>query len=135
MPALSVMTIDECERLLRRGTVGRLVLVTPRGPDIFPVNYVVDHGTVVFRTAEGTKLATAVLGPAVAFAIDGYDAKAGDAWSVVLKGRASEVQRMRDVVEATELPLFPWHTSPKPRFVRIEPESVTGRRFHARRTA
>ena len=132
---VTILELDECWMLLRSGEVGRLAVSNMDHPDIFPVNYVVDHGTVVFRTAEGTKLATAVLGPAVAFAIDGYDAKAGDAWSVVLKGRASEVQRMRDVVEATELPLFPWHTSPKPRFVRIEPESVTGRRFHARRTA
>ena len=43
-------------------------------PDIFPINYVVDHGAVVFRTAEGTKLAAAVLGQGVAFEIDGYEA-------------------------------------------------------------
>jgi uncharacterized protein len=29
------------------------------GPQIFHINYVVDHGTVVFRTAAGTKLAGA----------------------------------------------------------------------------
>ena len=27
------------------------------------------------------------------------------------------------------LPLFPWQAGPKPRYVRIEPASVTGRRF------
>ena len=37
---------------------------------------------------------------------------------------------MIEVFEATDLPLFPWLTSPKPRFVRIVPESVTGRSFH-----
>ena len=41
-----------------------------------PVNFVVEHGNVVFRTAEGTKLAAAVLGTAVAFEVDGYDAEA-----------------------------------------------------------
>ena len=29
-----------------------------------------------------------------------------------------------------DLPLFPWHASAKPDFVRIDPEQVTGRRFH-----
>ncbi len=37
---------------------------------------------------------------------------------------------MQDLFEALDLPLFSWHASPKPRFVRIEPVEVTGRRFH-----
>jgi hypothetical protein len=32
----------------------------PSRPSALPINYVVDHGTVIFRTAEGTKLAGAV---------------------------------------------------------------------------
>ncbi len=122
---------DECWALLRGEEVGRLAIAVMNRPDIFPINYVVDHGSVVFRTAEGTKLAGAVLSRAVAFEVDGYDPDAGEAWSVVLKGRALELTKTLDVFEATDLPLFPWHSSPKPRFVRIEPDSVTGRRFHA----
>ena len=99
-------------------------------PDIFPINFVVDHASVVFRTAEGTKLAGAVLGQAVAFEVDGYDARSGEAWSVVIKGRARELELMQDLFEALDLPLFPWHAAPKQRFVRIEPVEVTGRRFH-----
>ena len=98
-------------------------------PDIFPINYIVDRGTVVFRTAEGTKLAAAVLGRAVAFEIDGYDPDSGEAWSVVIKGAATEIERMQDVFDALDLPLFPWHSGPKHRFVRIEPHDISGRRF------
>ena len=29
----------------------------------------------------------------------------------------------------SDLPLFPWHASPKHRFVRIVPDELTGRRF------
>ena len=83
----------------------------------------------MFRTAEGTKLAAAVLGRA-SFEIDGYDADAGEAWSVVLKGRATEIEQVPDVFDAHDLPLFPWHASPKHRFVRIEPVDISGRRFH-----
>jgi uncharacterized protein len=129
--SIEQLSPDECWALLRAEEVGRLAIAVMNRPDIFPINYVVDHGSVVFRTAEGTKLAGAVLGSAVAFEVDGYDPDAGEAWSVVLKGRAVELTKLLDVFEATDLPLFPWHASPKPRFVRIEPDSVTGRRFHA----
>ena len=126
----AILEVSTCWELLRSSDVGRLAVSFGDQPDIFPVNFVVDHGTIVFRTAEGTKLAAAVLGRGVAFEIDGYDAEAGDAWSVVVKGRADEIERVQDVFDALDLPLFPWHASPKHRFVRIEPEDISGRRFH-----
>ena len=127
-----VIELDEsqCWTLLRSEEVGRLAVSIMNRPDIFPINYLVDHGTVVFRTAEGTKLAAAVLGTAVAFEVDGYDAPSGEAWSVIVKGRAAEIVRLPEVLEALDLPLFPWQSAPKPRFVRIEPDEITGRRFH-----
>ncbi len=126
----TILEANSCWDLLRSCDVGRLAVAFGDQPDIFPVNFVVDHGTIVFRTAEGTKLAAAVLGRGVAFEVDGYDADAGEAWSVVAKGRATEIERMQDAFEALDLPLFPWHAAPKHRFVRIEPEDVSGRRFH-----
>jgi nitroimidazol reductase NimA-like FMN-containing flavoprotein (pyridoxamine 5'-phosphate oxidase superfamily) len=129
-PGINVLEVHECWQLLRSAEVGRLAVAIMSEPDIFPVNYVVDHGTVVFRTAEGTKLAAATLGRSVAFEVDGYEPADGEAWSVVVKGRAVEIEQMHDLLAATDLPLFPWHASPKPRFVRIDAESVTGRRFH-----
>jgi len=126
---MNVLETNTCWDLLRQADVGRLAVSIAEHPDIFPINFVVDHGTVVFRTAEGTKLAGAVLGRSVAFEVDGYDPSAGDAWSVVIKGRAKEIERMQDLFDALELPLFPWHASPKHRFVRIEPDDVSGRRF------
>jgi hypothetical protein len=114
--------------LLRQARVGRLALVVDCHPDIFPVNHVVDHGTVVFRTAAGTKLAGAV-GHTVAFEVDGFDIRTATAWSVVLKGTAKEVIRLYDVLDVSELPLFPWHSAPKPHFIRIQPDSITGRVF------
>ena len=119
----------ECWELLRHHDLGRLAVAIENHPDIFPINYVTDHGTVVFRTAEGTKLAAAVLGVGVAFEIDGLDASIGEAWSVVVKGTAVEIERMQEVFDALDLPLFPWHTAPKHRFVRIVPHLITGRRF------
>lgn len=120
----------ECWRLLRTHEVGRLAVSITDHPDIFPINYVVDGESIVFRTGPGTKLAAAVLGKGVAFEIDGYDPIAGDAWSVVIKGRAHQIEHMIEYFEADNLPLFPWHASSKPDIVRIEAGEVTGRRFH-----
>jgi hypothetical protein len=125
-----VLDTQTCLGLLRSGEVGRLAVSITNHPDIFPINYVVDRGTIVFRTAEGTKLAASLLGRAVAFEIDGYDADAGDAWSVVVKGYAVEIEQMREYFGALDLPLFPWPAGSKHRFVRIEPVMITGRRFH-----
>ena len=126
---MTILETDVCWDLLRHSDVGHLAVSIADHPDIFPINFVVDHGTVVFRTAEGTKLAAAVLGRSVAFEVDGYDPEAGTAWSVVIKGQAKEIERMQDLFDALDLPLFPWHASPKHRFVRVEPHDVSGRRF------
>jgi len=130
-PPIVTLDVHECLDLMRGEDVGRLAVIIGDHPEIFPVNFVVDHGTILFRTAEGTKLAAVVFGGNVAFEVDGYDAAGGEAWSVVLKGRAVEVRELHERFEAANLPLSPWHDSPKPRFVRISPIEISGRRFHA----
>lgn len=120
----------ECWNLLRQGVIGRLAVVTDDGPDIFPINYVVDHGSIVFRTAAGRKFSSSA-GRPVAFEVDGYDQdEDATAWSVVVHGRSHEIRDTDEVIEAIELPLAPWHAGPKPRFVRLEVAEVTGRRLH-----
>jgi uncharacterized protein len=119
---------SQCWTLLRRTRVARLAVVVGEGPVIFPVNIVVDHGAVVFRTSEGTKLAASV-GRRVAMEADGYDRDLHRAWSVVVLGAAHEVTRLHDLVDAFTLPLRTWHPAPKPRFVRVVADQITGRRF------
>lgn len=120
---------DVCWALLRTAPVGRLAVSVAGQPDLFPINFLVDHATIVFRTAEGSKLAATAISPKVAFEADGYDLEQGEAWSVVIKGRAEEIIRMYDLIESFRFPLFPWQPGPKHRFVRILPEQVSGRRF------
>lgn len=127
---MRVLSEADCLALLQVTEVGRLAIAINNTPDIFPLNFVVDHGTIVFRTAEGTKLAGAVLGKSVAFEVDGSNDVTGVAWSVVVKGRAIEIDNMYELFDALDLPLYPWHTAPKHRFVRIRPSEITGRQFH-----
>jgi nitroimidazol reductase NimA-like FMN-containing flavoprotein (pyridoxamine 5'-phosphate oxidase superfamily) len=120
----------ECWQLLDDTSVGRLAVDIAGHPDIFPVNFIVDGETLVFRSGAGTKLAGAVLGRAVAFEIDGADLGDRSVWSVVVKGWAREIHQMDERFAADDLPLYPWLAHPMPNFVRIDPELVTGRRFH-----
>lgn len=126
---IAVLDSASCWQLLAQEEVGRLAVAVEAHPDIFPINYSVDGESIVFRTAEGTKLASVVIGPAVAFEIDGFDPSAGDAWSVVIKGRAEEVD-VFDMPDDDAFPVFPWSATAKARFVRVVPEDVSGRRFH-----
>ena len=119
-----------CWELVRTRRVGWLAVNVDGRARIFPINFVVDGQTIVFRTAHGTKL-SAARGADVEFEVDHYDASTGRAWSVIVAGRATEVTRADEWEHVHDLLLFPWHLAPKPFFVRIDPEAVTGRRFRA----
>lgn len=118
-----------CWALLRDASVGRLAIWMEDHPDIFPINYVVDHSTIIIRTAPGTKLTGAIGSAPVAFEVDGVDERNGTAWSVVAKGAADVLSSTEDVLESFSLKLFPLEPGHKDAFVRIIPTSVTGRRF------
>jgi hypothetical protein len=119
---------DECWQLLRSHELGRLAVAADGRPDIFPVNYAVDGSDIVIRTAAGFKLAAAVLGPGVAFEIDGYDEERRAGWSVVVHGPAAEIEQTEELLRAEELKLEPWAEGDKPRYLRITATEVTGRR-------
>ncbi|MFM7064408.1 MAG: pyridoxamine 5'-phosphate oxidase family protein [Actinomycetes bacterium] len=126
---LEILDEDTCWQLLSTNFVGRLAVSIANQPELFPVNYVVDDRSLVFVTAEGTKLAAAVLGAGVAFEIDGADPLFHTGWSVVVRGHAREVEQMDELMAVRELPLTNWSTHDKRRWVRIEPLTVSGRRI------
>jgi hypothetical protein len=118
----------ECWAWLRTAEVGRLAVMAAGRIELFPVNFAVDAGTVVFRTADGAKLEAIRTTPDVVFEADGRSAD-GHAWSVVLRGRARQVTRVDDLIASARLPLTPWHEADKNRFIRITPSDISGRRF------
>jgi uncharacterized protein len=128
---MTVLSARECLELLRSTEVGRLVTISAEFPDVLPVNFVVDHGTVVFRTFEGSKLDGLTADRNVSFEADGYEPDAGYAWSVVIKGHAELLRTTDQRYDALELPLFGWQVTPRHHFVRIEPVEISGRRFQA----
>lgn len=126
---MEILDEDACWDLLRAQPVGRLAVAVAGEVEVFPLNYLVHDGHIVFKSAQGSKLAALAANARVTFEIDGYAPESGEAWSVVLKGIAHELQRMSEVYAAEELPLFPWNASPKDFFVSIRPREISGRRF------
>jgi hypothetical protein len=127
--AVVELSESACWALLRAASVGRLAVWVGDHPDIFPLNYAVDHGTVVFRSSAGTKVSATLSDAPVALETDGYDPETKEAWSVVIKGRAEEIKDGPDLLDTIDLPLFPWQAGDKGRFVRIIPTTTSGRRF------
>ena len=130
MDETSVIQLNDLEiwERLRSTVMGRLAVSAGGELDIFPVNYLVDDGTLLFRTAPGTKLIELTVHSAVAFEIDGFDEIT--AWSVVVKGTAARLEHQDEIDRADMLPLTPWIPTLKYRYVRITPTSVSGRSFH-----
>ena len=48
VPETSVLALDDCWNLLRGVSVGRLAVWVNDHPEIFPINYKVDRGSLVF---------------------------------------------------------------------------------------
>ena len=129
MSAVEKLSVKQCWELLRSTEVGRLAVIVEDHPEIFPVNYAVDQGTVIFRSAEGTKVASALGDAPIAFEADGYDSETGLVWSVVVKGQATTFQTIEETVESFKVDVHPWQAGEKERFIRIRPDEITGRRF------
>jgi nitroimidazol reductase NimA-like FMN-containing flavoprotein (pyridoxamine 5'-phosphate oxidase superfamily) len=121
------LTEQECWGLLSQHEVGRLATTAGGVIDIFPITYVVDHETLVFRTGPGSKLVELTINDQVALEIDYYDESSG--YSVVVHGRAEQLDHMGDIDQAATLPLASLFPTERPRFVRITPTQITGRRF------
>jgi len=125
----SIVELDEatCWRHLDDASIGRLAVSITNHPDIFPVNYRVRDRTIVIRTAEGQKLAAAVLGTAVAFEVDALDEDTETGWSIVVKGTAAEPRRLEDYLGAEDLEIETWAGGDKSRYIIVTPDEVTGR--------
>ena len=125
---------NECLRLIGPGGIGRIAYVGRFGPAVLPVNYELQGGAIVFRTAEhgplDEDLRTGIANAdyKVAFEIDDMDPAARQGWSVLIQGPAHHVTGDdEDVVRRTGVE--PWAPGDRELFVRIVPSRITGRRI------
>lgn len=125
-PHVTRLTDAECWARLHRSGRGVLATAADGQPDLFPVNYLVDAGALMIRTAPGAKVDQIGASPRVAFEIDGNDGH--DYWSVVMRGTAEILTDQVEIIGSGALELYSWAPGEKHVFVRVTPVSVEGRR-------
>jgi uncharacterized protein len=129
MDLLEEMAYDECRAHLEEESVGRVALCTPNGPQIVPVNYIVDSDAIVFRTAPYTVLGTHGRGAQLAFEVDRLDHDTRTGWSVIAVGRGAVVDNPVDVARyRTHEGPQPWAAGTRHLHLRLTWGSLTGRR-------
>lgn len=127
---LEALDVETSLRLLEEHHLGRLALNDPAGPLVFPVNYVFDRGAVVFRSDMGTKLRAAEDRTHAAFQIDHVDEQHRIGWSVLVRGRLTEVVDPGELARLDQLHIDAYAPGQgKLHIVRLLPSVITGRRI------
>jgi uncharacterized protein len=124
---LELLDEPECLRLLGTCPVGRVALTIGGLPAVFPVNFALVDGDIVFRTGSGTKLTAALDKTIVGFEVDAIDPTYHEGWSVLAVGRAEELADDGDADHT--VPVSPWAGGDRNHLVRIRPEFLSGRRI------
>jgi len=128
---LARLSREQCLRLMAIAPVGRIIYTRQAMPAVELVNFALDAGDIVIRTASTGKLAAAIYGAVVAFEADHYDPSTHEGWSVTAVGQAGEVT---DPARAERLRIagpHPWVPGDQPYLMTITPGIVNGRYLSA----
>jgi nitroimidazol reductase NimA-like FMN-containing flavoprotein (pyridoxamine 5'-phosphate oxidase superfamily) len=124
---------DQCLQLISGGGIGRIAYISRFGPAVLPVNYALQDGAVVFRTAahgpldEDLRTGITNADYRVAFEIDSIDLATRQGWSVLIQGPAHHLAGdEQDVADGARVE--PWAPGEREMVVRIVPSRITGRR-------
>jgi uncharacterized protein len=119
----------ECLELLASRVLGRVALIVDGEARVFPVNYLLDGGEIVFRTDEGTKLDAARAGAMATFEVDHSDPMYHTGWSVMATGRLAAVTDPDGLRRVRGLPVRAWGRTGQ-HWVRLPITSLSGRRIN-----
>ncbi|MFV2039894.1 MAG: pyridoxamine 5'-phosphate oxidase family protein [Acidimicrobiales bacterium] len=126
---LQILDEQTCWRLVDSLQVGRIAFVSHGNPIILPVNHRVDGDSVAFRSAEGSKLTTAILRRRVAFEVDDWSAHHRSGWSVVVSGVAMPVTGGPRLARLEAMGLEPWANAvDRTHWICIRADAISGRR-------
>jgi nitroimidazol reductase NimA-like FMN-containing flavoprotein (pyridoxamine 5'-phosphate oxidase superfamily) len=128
-PVLAALSREQCLRLMATAPVGRVIYTRQAMPAVELVNFTVDTGDIVIRTAASGKLIAAISGAIVAFEADAYDPVTRSGWSVTAVGKARDVTDPADIERFRTIGPHLWVPGERPYFVRITPGTLNGRRL------
>jgi hypothetical protein len=130
MPSeLFELSKQECLALLAAVPVGRVIYTDRALPAAQPVNYLLDGEEIIFRTANGSKLAAATRHAVVGFQVDEIDPRTRTGWSVLGVGEAIEVVHPGRLAELDGLLPDTWVDDHDAHTISISLQIISGRRL------
>jgi nitroimidazol reductase NimA-like FMN-containing flavoprotein (pyridoxamine 5'-phosphate oxidase superfamily) len=132
---LEILNEAECLRLISSGGVGRLAFAGRFDLTVLPVNYVLDDGAILFRTAaagstdEDLRTGIEHAEYRVAFEVDDFDPETHEGWSVLIQGPAHHIDDPAGQTAAIAAGVEPWAGGEREHFIKIAPARITGRRI------
>lgn len=123
------LSTDECLKRLGSHSIGRVVFCTDEGPQIYPVNFAIDDGGIVFRVSAYGPLASLAQQNEVAFEVDELDREHHHGWSVIAHGQAHALEGDEAHQLRTLRMLEPWAAGSRTLHIRVTPRQLTGRQF------
>jgi uncharacterized protein len=132
---LEVLDRQECLRLLRDASFGRVGISSHALPVVLPVTYRLVDEDVVFTTAPGAKLQAATDQVVIAFEIDHIDPISHTGWSVLVTGVARHVDDEDELARLRAAGVPRWLAGDQARYVVLSTEFVSGRRLVRDRSA
>jgi nitroimidazol reductase NimA-like FMN-containing flavoprotein (pyridoxamine 5'-phosphate oxidase superfamily) len=125
------LTRAQCLDLLRSTGIGRIAYSQRAMPAIVTVDYAVIDEALVLRIDEGAPELAPMRNAVVAFQADHSGGLDGRSWSVTCVGNARAVDNPATVVALAGAGEWSSAGSPRPAFLRMDPELLEGRLFRA----
>ncbi|WP_062436650.1 pyridoxamine 5'-phosphate oxidase family protein [Herbidospora daliensis] len=131
---LEELSEKECLQLAEQGGIGRVAFGGAGGPTVFPVNYRLIDGQIVFRIRKGGTMDESIssgiddLEVKIAFQVDHIDEQNRDGWSVLIQGPAHHVSEGELAATGAE-DVDSWAGDSRDHYIRIAPQRVTGRKI------
>jgi len=119
---------DESWALVSGQPFCRVAWTSGSGPTAIPVNHVVHGHSIWIRTSAYSSLVREVDDNRVAVLVDDIHTETRLGWSVQLRGTA-HVHWHIDEVPAEVRDLHTWASGPRPLWIELTPDEVTGRRL------
>jgi uncharacterized protein len=126
---IEILVAEQCLELLATARLGRIAVTVRAVPSIFPVDYRLVDGHVVFRAGGEGTLYKASANKVVAFEVDDVDHSWERGWSVVVVGVAREVKDPDPMGSALDRTPELWGSRTGSHVIAILPDLVSGRRF------
>ena len=129
--SFTVLERRTCLNLLAGQDIGRVAFTIEgdAAPTVLPVNYVLTHDTIVFRSSLAGTIMRYARGHA-SFQVDHFDKERREGWSVLVTGRCRWV---RDEDELARIPQGrlprPWAAGDRDQVLKILPGRVSGRQI------